>query len=391
MKKLLIVNNNMKVGGVQKSLYNLLWALDAHGGYDVTLLLFSQTGAYLEALPKGIHVVECGGPFRYLGQSQGEYKHSRKEYLLRGCLAAVARVFGRQSAIRLMRLAQPKWDHRYDCAIAFLHNGRRKSFYGGVQDYVLHCVDARRKIVFLHGDYGRCGANHPANNRMMAQFDAIAACSDGCRQTFVAAVPDLVDRCVTVRNCHRYAEIADLAADHPLQYSADAVHAVLVARLTHEKGVERAIAAIAQAQQRGVAVHLHIVGDGPLRESLQQQVTQLGVDDAVHFYGEQTNPYRYIQSADFLLVSSYHEAAPMVIDEAMSLGVPVLTTATTSVVEMVKDRQGGWICENTQIALTDKLVQVATDPAGIAAARVALSKPWDNAAALAQLERILNI
>ena len=387
MKKIVFVNNNMKVGGVQKSLYNLLWALDAHGGYDVTLLLFSKTGAYLEALPKGIHVVECGGPFRYLGKSQGEYKHSRKDYLLRGCLAAIARLFGRRTAIRLMRLTQPRLEGRYDCAVSFLHNGRRKAFYGGAQDYVLHCVDAHRKVAFLHGDYGRCGAHHPANDRMMARFDTVAACSDGCRQAFVTALPQLAERCVTVRNCHRYDEIARLAAEDPPVYSADAAHAVLVARLTHEKGVDRAIAAVAEANNRGVAVHLHVVGDGPLRESLQQQAAQLGVADAVHFYGEQTNPYRYVQPADFLLVSSYHEAAPMVIDEALSLGVPVLTTATTSAKEMVTARHGGWVCENTLSALTDALVQVASDPVGLAAIKAALVGPWDNREALAQLER----
>ena len=50
MKKLLIVNNNMRVGGVQKSLYNLLWSLD-YTEYEVTLLLFSKTGVYLDSLP----------------------------------------------------------------------------------------------------------------------------------------------------------------------------------------------------------------------------------------------------------------------------------------------------------------------------------------------------
>ena len=49
MKKLLIVNNNMKVGGVQKSLLNLLWSLE--GQYEVTLCLFSPQGAYLQQLP----------------------------------------------------------------------------------------------------------------------------------------------------------------------------------------------------------------------------------------------------------------------------------------------------------------------------------------------------
>ena len=40
MKKLIIVNNNMKIGGVQKSLTNLLHSI--HGRYDITLLLFSK-------------------------------------------------------------------------------------------------------------------------------------------------------------------------------------------------------------------------------------------------------------------------------------------------------------------------------------------------------------
>ena len=45
MKKIIIVNNNMKVGGVQKSLCNLLWELDRLREYDVTLALFSPVGA----------------------------------------------------------------------------------------------------------------------------------------------------------------------------------------------------------------------------------------------------------------------------------------------------------------------------------------------------------
>jgi len=389
MKKILFVNNNMKVGGVQKSLYNLLWALDARGGYDITLLLFSKTGAYLETLPEGIHVVECGGPFRYLGKSQGEYKHSRKDYLLRGCLAAIARLFGRRTAIRLMRLAQPMLEGHYDCAVSFLHNGRRKAFYGGTQDYVLHCVKADRKVAFLHGDYQQCGANHTANNRLMERFDRIAACSDGCRWSLLMALSHLADKCITVRNCHLYEELVQLAHTDPLTYDTDAVNAVMVARLTHEKGVDRAIKAVAHAISEGVPVRLHIVGDGPLREALQEQAAQLGIADAVHFYGEQTNPYRYVWGADLLLLTSYHEAAPMVIDEALSLWVPVLTTATTSSKEMVTARNGGWVCENTQEALTDMLIRVASDPGLLAAAKAALTGGHSNYDALVQFDRLL--
>ena len=52
MKKILFVNSDMKVGGVQKSLLNLLWEIS--GRYDVTLLLFSPQGAYLKQLPPDV-------------------------------------------------------------------------------------------------------------------------------------------------------------------------------------------------------------------------------------------------------------------------------------------------------------------------------------------------
>lgn len=388
MKELLIVNNNMKVGGVQKSLSNLLWSLDP-AEYKVTLLLFAKTGAYLEDLPDHVRVMEVQGLFRYLGKSQGEYKHSRKDTLIRGFLAAVARLCGRRTAIGLMLLFQPRLKEHYDCAVSFLHNGRREAFYGGTQDYVLHCVDADRKVAFLHGDYGRCGADHPANNRMMARFDAVAACSDGCRQAFADAVPHLAERCVTVRNCHRYDEIARLAAENPPVYADDAVHVVLVARLTHEKGVDRAVTAVAQAVDSGVSVHLHIVGDGPLRDALQQQVAQEGLTDVVHFHGEQANPYPYIKQADLLLVSSYHEAAPMVIDEACCLGVPVLSTETISAKEMVTEVQAGWVCDNNQEALNEALCCVTRDREALAAVREHLMlNRTTNDSALEQFDKL---
>ena len=72
MKKIIIVNNNMKVGGVQKSLYNLLWTI--HKDYEITLLLFHFSGAYADQLPPDVRIVTCKGLFRYLGVSQDECK-----------------------------------------------------------------------------------------------------------------------------------------------------------------------------------------------------------------------------------------------------------------------------------------------------------------------------
>lgn len=392
MKKIVIVNNNMKVGGVQKSLYNLLWAMDAEHLYDVTLLLFRKTGEYVDKLPPSVRVVECDGPFRYLGMSQSECADHVGMKISRGFLALISRLFGRRWAIRLMLMKQSPLSGEYDCAISYLHNGRKESFYGGVQDYVLSRVHAKKKVAFIHGDYGRCGANHPANNRMMERFDRIAACSDGCRRTVEAVLPHLKDKCITVPNCHRYDEIRALAEEDPLLYDPEVVNAVTVSRLSHEKGIERAIQAVADARTKGLPVKLHIVGGGPMGGALTKLVTDMHLDDSVVFLGEQSNPYRYMKNADLLLLTSFHEAAPMVVDEARFLSLPVLTTATTSSQEMVTDVAGGWVCENDQMALSKALCDLAGNRDALRVCKEKLAHyKADNNKALARFHDLMEI
>lgn len=381
MRELLIVNNNMKVGGVQKSLCNLLWSLDP-AEYKVTLLLFSKTGAYLDELPPTVRVVETDGPFRLFGKSQSEYRGM--DAIKRTCLALICRFFGRDTAVRLMRKRQPVVGG-YDCAVSFLNNGPKEVLYGGAQDFVLYCTEADRKVLFLHSDYDRSGSHYPANDVAVARFDAIAACSEGCRRAFVAALPALAEKCVAVRNCHRYDEIRRLADAEEVRYDTDAIHAVTVARMTPRKGVDRAIRALAAARQAGHPLVLHVVGDGPKRDSLQQLAEELAVTEWVIFHGEMSNPYPYIKQADFMLLTSYHEAAPMVIEEARCLGVPVLSTEIISTKEMVTEAQAGWVCDNDQAAIDEMLCRVLADRDGLAAVKHRLqTTPMDNSEALAQ-------
>lgn len=390
MKKIIIVNNNMRVGGVQKSLYNLLWTMHKEQKYDVTLLLFRKTGSYVENLPDSVKVIECGGPFKYMGESQSFFKHSLKDSLMRGTLASISRLFGHNAAVRLMLIKQPKLSEKYDCAISYLHNGRKKSFYGGVQDYVLNCIDAERKIAFLHCDYSKCGSNHSENNRMMAEFDKIAACSDGCGQVFESVLGDLKGKSVTVRNCHLFEEIKALADDNTVIYDESSINVITVARLSSEKGIDRAIKAVFEAIAKGIPIKLHIVGNGALYDELASFVKDKGITDNVIFYGEQQNPYRYIKNADLLLIPSYHEAAPMVIDEARCLGVPLLSTETTSSKEMIIDEKCGWVCENSQEALNEALYNLTSNRDLLVACKQRISEnPPDNSLAVRQFESLV--
>lgn len=384
MKKILIVNNNMKVGGVQKSLLNLLKALE--GRYDVSLCLFSPVGDYMEKLPGYVKVIPCGGVFSLLGLSQGECRGLRA--LARGGFAALTRLFGRSFVLKIMLALQRPLPGEYDFALSFLHNGRQASFYGGVQEFVLEKVWAKRKGAMLHCDYRTSGANNPAVNAAVARFDCIGACSEGCREAFLSVLPELREKCVTVRNCHDFEEIRTLAEDRPVAYSGDALNILMVSRLAHEKGVERAIEAVALAREQGLAVRLHLVGSGAMEAALREQVREKGLEEAVVFHGQQAEPYRWMKNADLLLMTSYHEAAPMVIDEARSLSLPVLTSDFSSAEEMTSDC--GWVCENSQEAINAALLELLGHPERIGERREALrGQEADNSRALAQFEALV--
>jgi glycosyltransferase involved in cell wall biosynthesis len=102
----------------------------------------------------------------------------------------------------------------------------------------------------------------------------------------------------------------------------EGLHALVAARLSPEKGIDTAIEASARA-----AVPLHIAGEGPLREELEQLAARLGAP--VRFLGRldrEALGRELAAAAMLLLPSRYHEFAGYAALEAMAAGVPVLVS-----------------------------------------------------------------
>lgn len=70
--KILIVNNNMEIGGIQKSLANLLSEISTK--HDVTLFLFNPEGALMDEIPENVQVINGNFYTRVLGMSQNQAK-----------------------------------------------------------------------------------------------------------------------------------------------------------------------------------------------------------------------------------------------------------------------------------------------------------------------------
>ncbi len=157
---------------------------------------------------------------------------------------------------------------------------------------------------------------------------------------------------------------------------------VTVARLNPEKGFLRAIEALAPLMREHRDLRWHIVGGGPDESAVREAVRAAGIDSQVVLFGMRNNPYPYVKAADLMLLPSIHEAAPMVYEEARALGVPVLTTATTSAADMVEARHSGYVCENSAEGIRSGVQRILEHPEILARTAEELRRePCDNSIA----------
>jgi glycosyltransferase involved in cell wall biosynthesis len=385
----LIVNNNLDAGGVQRALINLLYEIK--DAYEITLFLFSCSGAYRDRLPEGINVIEASPLLNLLGLSQKQAgTKGRMLYLIRGLLALYAKIINNRLPIRFLAATQSRLAG-FDAAISFLHYSDQKLLYGGCNEFVQYRVDARQKITFLHCDFSQYGWDTPRIRKAYETFDKIAAVSEGSRESFLKVIPKLAAKTYCVYNCHNYGEYQALANDHPVEYPGEGFNIITVARLGPEKGILRGIEVITRLKDEGYDLKWYIVGDGVLKKTVEEKIAANGAASYIFLCGIQNNPYRYMKNADVFLLPSFHEAAPMVYNEAKCLGIPLITTNTTSAAEMVREGQEGFVCENSEIGLYEALKQTLDHPEKLAACKEYLVKQlYSNEKAVRQFQKLID-
>ena len=351
MKKILIVNNNLNMGGIQKSLVNLV--KEIYKEYDITLLLFSKSGSLLQEIPESVKIITPQRGYRVLGLDKKDLKQHPILYMLKAFLLAYAKVFSRRSAMKLLGVFQ-KEISGYDVVISYSHLPHFQYFANGCADFVLDKTVCENKVCFVHCDYLNFGGQSESNNRTYMEFDKIACCSESVKNRFIqgSKLPD--SKVYTVRNFYDL-RLISYQSDDMVKFDDRFINIVLIARLSSEKGILRAIEALARSERPDI--HYHIIGDGPQKEEIAQLIRRHQLESRVIMLGEQRDPYQYLYHADWLLVPSFHEAAPMVFDEAKLMGIQVIATATTSADEMISC-QHGIVCENSTEGIAGVLMNI---------------------------------
>jgi glycosyltransferase involved in cell wall biosynthesis len=151
-----------------------------------------------------------------------------------------------------------------------------------------------------------------------------------------------------------------------LRIPAGAPVVSITGALRATKGHALAIAAWHSVLSRVPEARLLIVGDGPEKVALRQQVQRAGLHDRVLFVGridDEQQTADIVRASDITLLPSYGEALPMALIEASACARPVVATDVGGVREVVSDGVSGTLIRPGQIAaIADAVIDLLQDP-----------------------------
>jgi len=151
--------------------------------------------------------------------------------------------------------------------------------------------------------------------------------------------------------------------DHPW-FTAGAPPVILgVGRLTEQKDFATLIRAFARVREKREA-RLVLLGEGRLREELEELARHLGIHEDVGMPGFVDNPFRYMARSAALALSSEYEGLPGVLIQAMACGCPVVSTNCPGGSEEVLDsgRFGQLVNVGDADALASALASTLSTP-----------------------------
>lgn len=118
---------------------------------------------------------------------------------------------------------------------------------------------------------------------------------------------------------------------------------VCVGRLSPEKGHAGLFEAVATLSKSHPRLKLRLVGDGPERQTLENFASKLGIRQNVEFLGTrpEASTLKEVAASDLLVLPSFLEGLPVVLMEAMAIGVPVVAPRVAGIPELVEDGKTG--------------------------------------------------
>lgn len=350
MKKILITSFDMGIGGVERSLVNMLDNFD-YENYGIDLMLYRHQGEFLHMIPDKVNLLDEKEGYNSFGNpldkviKDGKYDLASARIKAK-LVATVAKITKKVDEIgyyqdQLANKYSNKYlnniDNEYDTAISYVWP----------HDTVAYKVSARKKIAWIHTDYSKIYVDRNIDLELWDNFDHIVSISKDCTDAFVKMYPSLKEKIVIVENIRAPKFVNQMANEEcrDMEDSND-INLLTVGRLCHPKAIDNAIKAMKLLKNKGINnVKWYVIGYGPDEAMLKNLIKEYSVGDRFFLLGKKTNPYPYMKKCDIYIQPSRYEGKAVTVLEAQMLGKPVLITNYPTAKSQLKHNIDGYITD----------------------------------------------
>lgn len=298
MKKIAIFQRDMSIGGIQRSLLNMLTNMDL-SCYEVDLFLFAEPEICdIEELQNvNLHILR---PLFYLN-----------------------RIIRFDVLKKMLTYDLP--DKEYDLAIDF-------NSYSNECALCTLEVNAKKRIMWIHNDVKIEHKNSQKYRILWSRFknkfryfDEFVAVSHGIVEPF-REMTGIQDKKITVipNSINTLQLIQKSREEIDFRVEPDITNFIFVGRFNHQKGIDILLDYFARAVEKRHDIHLYLLGSGPEELKISQQIETQNLGDFVTILDAVENPYPYMAQMDALVLTSRHEGQGMVLWEAKALGLDLI-------------------------------------------------------------------
>ena len=128
---------------------------------------------------------------------------------------------------------------------------------------------------------------------------------------------------------------------------------VYIGRLTYQKNPQRLLKVLEKVLEIRPQTKIAIIGTGDLEEEIKNEISSNNKLENVDFLGFKNNPYKILSDSKLMLMTSRWEGTPMCALEAMSLGVPIVSTPVDGMRDLVENGETGYLSDSDDELIKD--------------------------------------
>lgn len=342
MKKILIVTNQMNLGGTEKALIGLLKSIDPKK-YNITLLLAKDGGDLQDEVPKWINkkiIPYFGYPIKSI------IKKQIKDKQILNVVKSIyyyykIRTSGHYEYYYYLSKIMPKLKDKYDIAISYFMPSEFPDYY------VINNVYADKKITFVHSDISKLeNINKKILAQIYRQFDEILGVSNDVCDIVCKNISGVDNKVQPFYNLVLEEEILKLSNEmSSFNDNFHGIRILTVGRLSSQKGQDLIPKICKKLIENNLNIKWYLIGDGYLKDTLRLAIKELEIENNLILLGAKKNPYPFIKDCDIYVQPSRCEGYATTITEAKILNKPILMTNVSSANEQILNKYNGLIVD----------------------------------------------